>query len=217
MPYGSGSHGHEEASHGGKGRGSWGVWWNQRLQHCGPGPDWRCGRGMAGEFQKWNSQSSYGDRALWRCCHLPWRCDPWSPFRPYLRISGHAGNRCSWPYKAFKWNLKRKTASEKDRDRSCKRLQLLRKPDWTGNRICKGNLSPELCGKENGNRCCHWRCPKKECHPGNFGSGRLNHSPRRPYRTGWLRRSYRLLKGPYGSLHWDLRSRGPERECTNRT
>ena len=40
----------------------------------------------------------------------------------------------------------RKAASETDCNRRSPRLQLLRKPDWTGHRICKGALPSKLCG-----------------------------------------------------------------------
>ena len=38
-------------------------------------------------------------------------------------------------------------------------------PDWSGNRLCEGDLSSRLCCKENGNRRCYGRCSQKGCYP----------------------------------------------------
>ncbi len=68
-----------------------------------------------------------------------------------MRVTGAAD-----PTVSVKETMKGQTASEKDCPRSGSRIQLLRKPDRTGNRLCKGNLSSQLCGEAYGDRCGSW-------------------------------------------------------------
>ena len=49
-------------------------------------------------------------------------------------------------------NSGRKTSAEETGTRGGSRIQFLRKPDWSGDGICKRNLSSKLCGKTYGDR-----------------------------------------------------------------
>ena len=72
-----------------------------------------------------------------------------------MRVTGAAD-----PTVSVKETLKRKTSSEKTGERSCSRIQFLRKPDRSGDRTGKRNLSSGLCGKTYGDWCSAWGCSK---------------------------------------------------------
>ncbi len=73
-----------------------------------------------------------------------------------MRVTGAAD-----PTVSVKETLKGKLPQKKlVRERST-RIQLLRKPDRSCNRICKRSLSSGLCCKTYGDRCCYGAAPRR--------------------------------------------------------
>ena len=77
-----------------------------------------------------------------------------------MRVTGAAD-----PTRPVSETLKGKLPQKKLVQRRSTRLQLLRQPDRSGYRLCKRDLSSELCGKTYGDRCGYGRSSEKERHP----------------------------------------------------
>ena len=73
-----------------------------------------------------------------------------------MRVTGAAD-----PTVSVKETLKGKLPQKKNRPQRSTRLQLLWKPDRSGHRLCKRDLSSGLCGKAYGDRCCYGCCSQK--------------------------------------------------------
>ena len=74
-----------------------------------------------------------------------------------MRVTGAAD-----PTVSVKETLKGKASSEETCPRGSSRIQFLWKPDRSGNRICKRNLSSGLCCKTYGDRC-RYGCSSETC------------------------------------------------------
>ncbi len=79
---------------------------------------------------------SHGDRALRRRGNLHRRLHPGSPVRPGLCPPGHAGHRRCGPPPLFPGNPGGQAAPAEAVPDRCRRIFLLRQPDWPGNRPC---------------------------------------------------------------------------------
>ena len=77
-----------------------------------------------------------------------------------MRVTGAAD-----PTVSVKETLKGKLPQKKTGPRRSSRLQLLWKPDRSGYRLCKRNLSSGLCGKAYGDRRSYGRSSETSCHP----------------------------------------------------
>jgi len=91
--------------------------------------EWAC------KFQERDAQPSDRDRAVRRCGDLPWRSDPRSAFGTYLCVSGNARDRSGRPDRLRKRHDRGQASAEEAGARGGARLQLLRQPDRTCDRL----------------------------------------------------------------------------------
>ena len=98
-----------------------------------------------------------GRTYVYQAMRVTGRCDPRSPFRTDLCISGHACDRSCRSNRVCERYVKGQTAPEEAGARGGSRIQFLRQPDRSCNRPCKRDLSSRLCGETYGDRRCAGR------------------------------------------------------------